>query len=107
MTTDTAVWLEPLTYWLRIEDLVTKPRIGLRLINQATEGQVLLESGDSLVAWVHESEALLQSIDSELRRTTGSDYLHLLDIVMSMPPVESLRSMLAAATRPEARRTAR
>ncbi len=102
MTTETAVWLEPLTYWLRIEDIVSEPRIGVRLVNQATEGQFLLASGDDLAGWIDESEALLQSLQSELCHGPGSDYPQLLDIVMSMPPVESLRSVLAVASRQEA-----
>ncbi len=102
MTTEAAVWLEPLTYWLRIEDVVSEPRIGLRLVNHAAEGQVLLASGDDLAGWIDESEALLQSVGSELCHEAGGEYPQLLDIVMSMPPVESLRSMLAVASRREA-----
>ncbi len=97
MTTINTVLLEPLTYWLRIEDVVREPRIGVRLINKAAEGQLLMESGDDLAEWIGESEALLRLVDSELRDTAGGDYPQLLAIVMSMPPMESLRSMLAVA----------
>jgi hypothetical protein len=97
VTTETALLIEPLTYWLRIEDIVSEPRIGIRLINKAAEGQFLVESGDDLSAWIDEAEALLHLVDSELRLLTGSDYPQLSAIVMSMPPIESLRSMLALA----------
>ncbi len=94
MITQTSVWLEPLTYWLRIEDLVTEPRIGDRLVEKADEGAFLLNCGGDLVRWIGESESLLQVIDAELRHTGGADYFDLAEIVMSMPQVESLQAVL-------------
>ncbi len=99
MITQTSVWLEPLTYWLRIEDLVTEPRIGERLAAKAEEGTFLLQTGGDVVRWIGESESLLQIIDAELRHTGGSDYFELAEIVMSMPQVETLNALLAEAPR--------
>ena len=95
MITQQGVSLEPLTYWLRIEDIVMEPGIGVRLTEQAVEGVFLLQTGGDLMRWIEESESLLRLIDRELHRTAGVGYPDLVDIAMATPQVESLQSLLA------------
>jgi len=95
MTTQMSVALEPLTYWLRIDDIISEPGIGERLTKQAVEGVFLLQSGDDLTGWIDASEVLLRLIETELRLTAGAGYPELIDIAMATPQVESLESLLA------------
>jgi len=96
MTAQMSVSLEPLTYWLRIDDIISEPGIGERLTRQAVEGVFLLQTGGDLTAWIDASEVLLRLIDSDLRLTAGAGYPELIDIAMATPQVESLQSLLAA-----------
>ena len=97
MTTQAALLhLEPLTYWIRLEDMVPEPRISDRLIEQARRGLLLIQSDSDLEVWIQETEGLLQLVDTQLRQTGGDDYPDLVEIARSTPAVDSLRSLLMA-----------
>ncbi len=99
MTTLTAVDLEPLTYWLRLEDVLEDPGIDDRLIDEARRGLVLLQSGNDLMSWIRESESLLRQVDSEFRRVCGDTHPELIAVAMAAPALDSLRSLLTSISR--------
>ena len=102
MTTRTALLhLEPLTYWIRLEDMVPEAGINDRLIEQARRGLLLVQSDRDLVTWIQETEGLLQLVDTQLRQSGGDDYPELVEIARSTPAVDSLRSLLMAMRGPE------
>ena len=96
MTNATVAHVEPLTYWVRIEDIIAEPGIDSRLIKQAFRGLLTLEGGGDLASWVEESERLLDLVDLHLARIGEPDSESLQQIGRSAPVVESLRSLLAA-----------
>ena len=89
--------LEPLTYWLRLEDLLADTAINDRLIDQARRGLQMLQAGADLANWARESESLLREGDDRLREV-GVGGPELVSIGHSAPSVESLRSVLEAIT---------
>jgi len=87
----------PLTYWLRLEDVLADPQIDDRLIDHAHRGLRLLQADEDLDGWTAEARLLLRMVDDHLQ-VAGASAPDLIAVCQAAPAVESLRSVLQTVT---------